>query len=173
MALSRSRRCFVRLHGPNMHFDKGLPDAKLLEDLWIKHCNQPSQQSKQLIIDLRAYRSVILSKCLEDPAGLLQWLYENQGVRRFDASNRLFLVLVDQASIFDSWKLKRTKPLHTERIHSYLDAVPLTPDGCEFQWEGKTYSALADVVFVVHPSGRPATSDQPLPTDTGSVGSHD
>ena len=137
----------------DMHFDKRLPDAKLLEDLWIKHRDQPSQQSRQLISDLRAYRSVLLSKCLKDPAGLLQWLYENQGIRRFDASNRLFLVLVDQTSIFDSWKLKRAKPLLTERIHSYLDAVPVKPGrDVQFQWEGKTYSALADVVFVVHPS---------------------
>ena len=44
-------------------------------------------------------------------------------------------------------------PLLTERIHAYLDAVPARPGrNVEFQWEGKTYSALADAIFVVHPS---------------------
>ena len=135
-----------------IHFDNGLADAKLLEDLWVKHRDHPSKESQQLIGELRTYRTAILKGCLADPAELLKWLYENQGVRRFDASNRLFLVLIDQANTFDSWKLKRAQPLLTERIHSYLDSVPTSPGrNVDFQWEGKTYSALADAVFVVHP----------------------
>ena len=137
----------------DIHFDRGLPDAKLLEDLWVKHRDHPGQRSQRLIGELRAYRSTILAECLEDPTELLKWLYENQGDRRFDASNRLFLVLVDQASTFDSWKLKRAKPLLTERIHSYLDKVPINPGrNVEFHWKGESYCALADAVFVVPPN---------------------
>jgi hypothetical protein len=140
----------------DIHFDNDLADGKLLEDLWLKHRDHPSRQSQQLIMELREYRSTVLTRCLQDSAELLQWLYENQGVRRFDASNRLFLVLVDQANLFDSWKLKRAKPLLTERIHTYLDTVPSNPGKeVQFEWEGEMYSALADVVFVVHPNNSP------------------
>ena len=135
----------------DIHFDSDLADGKLLEDLWLKHRDHPSRQSQQLITELREYRARVLARCLQDPTELLQWLYENQGVRRFDASNRLFLVLVDQANSFDSWKLKRAKPLLTERIHTYLDAAPKSPGrDVQFEWEGRTYSALADIIFVVH-----------------------
>jgi len=137
----------------NIHFDNDLPDAKLLEDLWLKHRDHPARESQQLIVELREYRSAVLSQCLQDPIVLLRWLYENQGVRRFDASNRLFLVLVDQTSPFDSWKLKRAKPLLMERIRVHLDTVPRNPGReVQFEWEGRMYSALADVVFVVHPN---------------------
>jgi len=139
-----------------IHFDNNLPGAKLLEDLWAKHRDHPSRQSQQLIEELRDYRSAILAQCMAAPAELLQWLYENQGVRRFDASNRLFLVLVDRSNFFDSWKLKRAKPLLAERIQSHLDNVPKNPGrDIRFDWEGKAYSALADALFVVHPSGSP------------------
>jgi hypothetical protein len=137
----------------DIRFDNTFPDAKLLEDLWAKHRDHPSKASQQLIVELRDYRSVILARCLDDPTELLQWLYENQGVRRFDAANRLFLVLVDRSNSFDSWKLKRARPLLAERIQSYLDTAPSNPGReVRFDWEGRTYSALADVLFVVHPN---------------------
>ena len=64
-----------------------------------------------------------------------------------------FLVLVDQSNSFDSWKLKRARPLLAEKIQSYLDAAPSNPGReVRFEWEGRTYSALADVLFVVHPN---------------------
>ena len=136
----------------NIPFDKNLPEGKLLEDLWAKHRDHPAQQSQQLVAELSEYRCKLLKSCQEEPEELLRWLYENQGVRRFDASNRLFLVLVDQSNFFDSWKLKRAKPLLEDRIGNYLDSIAGDPGrSVEFQWEGSTYNALANVVFVVHP----------------------
>lgn len=63
------------------------------------------------------------------------------------------LVLVDRTNFFDSWKLKRAKPLLDETIHSYLDSVADNPGRTvNFTWEGRTYTTLADVAFVIPPS---------------------
>jgi hypothetical protein len=48
------------------------------------------------------------------------------------------------------------KPLLTERIRMHLDTVPSNPGReVQFEWEGRMYFALADVVFVVHPNKSP------------------
>ena len=130
-----------------------LADARLLEDLWLKHGDNPAQSAQAVIAELRNYRLALLEECQQNPEVLIRWLYENQGVRRFDASNRLFLVLVDRANFFDSWKLKRAKQLLDNKIRSYLDGVGRSPGRLvRFDWEGTTYSAVSDVVFVVHPN---------------------
>lgn len=92
-----------------------------------------------------------LESAISDPVEIITWLYENQGVRRFDASNRLFLVLVDRDNFFDSWKLKRAKPLLANKIYSHLEEVSDTP-GFEisFEWEGAHYDVTSDIIFVVH-----------------------
>jgi hypothetical protein len=143
-------RQLARKH--RIHFDPSQAEARLLEDLWAKHRDHPSTDSQSLLQELHDYRAELLEKCQQEPTKLIRWLYENQGVRRFDAANRLFLVLVDRANFFESWKLKRAKPLLDARIHTYLDAAGASP-GREvaFEWEGVTYTALSDVVFVVNP----------------------
>ena len=129
-----------------------LPDARLLEDLWAKHRDHPSIESQQLIRELNEFRLKLLSECRRNSTELIRWLYENQGVRRFDASNRIFLVLVDRSNFFESWKLKRAKPLLNQTISTYLDTIGDRPgQQLDFQWEGSTYTAVSDVVFVVHP----------------------
>jgi hypothetical protein len=99
------------------------------------------------------FRTDVVTDIERDPGGLIRWLYENQGDRRFDASNRLFLVLVDQRNYFDSWKLKRAKPLMDEKIRGYLDDCGDNPGRrIEFDWEGKRYSTVSDVLVVRHSS---------------------
>jgi hypothetical protein len=111
-----------------IHFDPSLPNNQLLEDLWMKVRDHPSSEASTLIDELAAFRLDVLSVNQQDPAALLKWLYENQGVRRFDASNRLFLVLVDRSNFFESWKLKRARPLLVKQIASYLDGVGISPE---------------------------------------------
>ncbi len=136
----------------NIVFDRRLASAKLLEDLWIKHKDHPSEEAQQLIRELHEYRLSQLNQSCENPNELICWLYENQGERRFDASNRLFLILVDTNNFFESWKLKRAKPLLDEKVHSYLDEIGENPGReVKFNWQGSEYSAVSDVVFVVHP----------------------
>lgn len=128
-----------------------LAAAALLQDLWAKVSDHPSDACKQLIAGLQDFRDALVAEIERDPTGLIRWLYENQGERRFDASNRLFLVLVDQRNYFDSWKLKRAKPLMEAKIRAYLDGCGNNPGRrIEFDWEGERYSTVSDVLVVRH-----------------------
>lgn len=141
----------ARTHGLPISAD--LADAALLQDLWAKVADHPSAECKQLIAELVNFRNALVTDIERDPSELIRWLYENQGDRRFDASNRLFLVLVDQRSYFDSWKLKRAKPLMEEKIRGYLDGCRNNPGRrIEFDWEGTRYSTVSEVLVVRHSS---------------------
>lgn len=142
-------RRFCREH--SIHFDRNLSEARLREDLWAKVGDYPSNSASRLISDLKSKRVQFLQSAIDNPVELIRWLYENQGVRRFDASNRLFLVLVDRDNFFESWKLKRAKPLLINKIHNHLNATPDMP-GFEvtFQWDQDEYVVTSDIIFVVH-----------------------
>jgi hypothetical protein len=134
-----------------IHFDRTLPESRLLEDLWIKVNDHPADNAKTLLKELQDKRLWILETCRAHPEELIRWLYENQGVRRFDAANRLFLVLVDCGNFFASWMLKRAKPLLIDAIHRHLDNIGERPGfDISFEWEGDTYTTTSDVIFVVH-----------------------
>ncbi len=128
-----------------------IPEARLLEDLWMKIKDHPSGDTRGLIQQLRNKRLEILTSAKTEPQRLIKWLYENQGVRRFDAANRFFLVLVNCENFFESWKLKRAKPLLEEKIHSHLDALKKAP-GFEitFEWEGIKHRTRSDVIIIDH-----------------------
>ena len=131
-------------------FDNTLHEIKLREHLWSMIADQPSPDSKSLISDLRSFRSQLLTEAVSNPCGLIVWLYENQGTRRFDASNRLFLVLVDSQDYFSSWKLKRAHSLLVHNINAYLDNVNnRSMHKINFTNDSTSYSAHADVLFVV------------------------
>lgn len=130
-----------------------LAEGILLQDLWAKVADHPSGECRQLIAELVAFRNALVTEIERDPGELIRWLYENQGDRRFDASNRLFLVLVDQRNYFDSWKLKRAKRLVEKKIHGYLGGCSNNPGRrIEFDWEGERYSTVSDVLVVRHGS---------------------
>jgi len=136
-------------------FDKTMAEARLVEDLWAKIKDHPDDLAQKLILELDEFRMSILDECQAESKLLIQWLYENQGVRRFDASNRLFLVLVDRSNFFDSWKLKRAKPLLLDGINGYLDSQEGNPGtDLEFDWEGVTYQVTADLLFIVPPAAK-------------------
>lgn len=131
-------------------YDNSTSDSFLIPDLWRKLDDHPDENAKELIAELKEYRENILMDCIQTPTHLVRWLYENQGVRRFDASNRLFLVLIDKNNFFESWKLKRAKPLITSVVNRYLDSVD-DSSGFEldFNWEGNSYTTEADAIFVL------------------------
>lgn len=141
-------RGFCRTH--NIHFESTLPAARLLEDLWVKTADNPSSEARTLIKNLKTRRLAILDNAKQNPENLIRWLYENQDVRRFDASNRFFLVLVDCDNFFESWKLKRAKPLLVEKIHKHLNNARHAGHSLSFEWEGTRHSVTSDVIFVSH-----------------------
>lgn len=131
-------------------FDKVVSDLYLLPDLWKKLDDHPHQSANKLISELQEYRENILDDCIQNPDRLIRWLYENQGVRRFDASNRLFLVLTDKSNFFESWKLKRAKPLIYRTVNKYLDeADNRTGFELNFNWEGSAYTTESEAIFIV------------------------
>ena len=135
----------------NLSFDKNLPNSKLIEQLWSMVSDQPTQGAKVLIADMRGFRSQILRESIANPGDLITWLYENQGERRFDATNRLFLILVNNNDYFASWKLKRARELLVANIHEYLDnASASVRREITFNWDNSEYTAYSDALFVVH-----------------------
>ena len=134
----------------DISFDTSVPEAVLIPDLWRKLDDHPSDDARRLIRELYACRETLLNESIANPEPLARWFYENQGVRRFDASNRLFLVLVDKTDFFDSWKLKRARPLISKCITNYLGKINSDVGfQLEFDWNGESYSTEADVIFVI------------------------
>lgn len=134
----------------NIGFDTTVSDSVLIPDLWRKLDDNPSESARGLIDELQKCREELLNISMTNPELLGRWFYENQGVRRFDASYRLFLVLIDKTNFFESWKLKRARPLIVQYVNNYLEKVN-TDIGfqLDFNWEGETYSTEADVIFVI------------------------
>ena len=136
--------------GLNIGFDELASESVLIPDLWRKLDDSPQRSARELISELQEYRGALLDDCITNPKPLVQWLYEKQGVRRFDASNRLFLVLVDKSDFFSSWKLKRARSLISEQVTNYLSRVGQGIGfHLDFSWEDETYSAETDVIFVI------------------------
>jgi hypothetical protein len=139
----------ARLH--KIPIPKDLSPGALLQDLWTKLLDHPDSNCQLAVRKLLDFRNNLVSRIQESPSDLIQWLYEEQGVRRFDASNRLFLVLVDERNYFDSWKLKRAKPQLEAQIGKYLDNVgESVGHEIEFQWEGNMHQVTSDLVVVTN-----------------------
>ena len=130
-------------------YDRSLPVVALIPDIWQKLDDHPNPNASELILDLQEYRERLLDELLENPEELIRWLYENQGIRRFDASNRLFLILVDRKNFFNSWKLKRAKPLMQENINEYLNNADDVGSELDFEWDENTFTTESDAIFVV------------------------
>lgn len=71
---------------------------------------------------------------------------------RFDASNRFFLILVNETNLSQSWKLKRNIKFLKENINSHLDSIDTdlnTLSTC-FYWkkDTETYNCKSDILFI-------------------------
>ncbi len=133
-------------------FDNSVPDSALIPDLWRKLDDNPSNRAEELISELQTCRERLLDNSIANPELLGRWFYENQGERRFDASNRMFLVLVDKTNFFESWKLKikRARPLIVQYVNDYLNRVNIDAGfPIDFNWKEETYSTEADMIFVI------------------------
>lgn len=130
-------------------YDPSLPESALISDLWRKLDDHPNSIAKELVSELQEHREDLLNRSVANSHTLMRWLYENQGIRRFDASNRLFLILVDKRDFFNSWKLKRAKPLMQHEINGYLSSTENVGIELDFDWKGTSYKVESDVIFVI------------------------
>jgi hypothetical protein len=124
-----------------------------MSELLTRISERTDVESKKFIDEFQTNRWEIVQDTIKDKKSLIKWLYEEQGERRFDAANRLFLVLIDKESMEESWKMKRNFELLHDEINGYLsDFNPQKTSDLEieFDWmDGKKYNAISDAIFVI------------------------
>ncbi|MDT7519061.1 hypothetical protein RAE19_10110 [Rhodoferax sp. TBRC 17660] len=128
--------------------DSELTASEQLENLWMKHTEFQASGSNTVVKELENFRFELISSIENNSTKLIKWLYENQGIRRFDASNRFFIVLVNTGNFFEGWKLKRALPLLKKATSEYLDAKKDVGKDVSFEWEGQTYQVKGDVLVI-------------------------
>lgn len=116
--------------------------------------NRDDEFCRESLQSIKNVRSEILNEVIRNPKELIVNLYEQQGELRFDASNRLFLILVDTEDFDESWKLKRNLDLLKPSIKNYLDRFAekkIEELKITFNYKGKEqpFTALSDVIFIL------------------------
>jgi hypothetical protein len=135
-------------------FNKDAKHDDVYYEITQKMLDRGSAESLVALESIKKTRLDILRMAQQEPKMLIQNLYEEQGEIRFDASNRLFLVLVDSADFDNSWKLKRNMDLLEPAIKTYLDkfsSKQLEALRVDFRYKTKSqvFSVLSDIIFVV------------------------
>lgn len=127
-------------------------DDELKKILWRKLTDEQSDKAKKFISELNALKKEIINNAMQNPNELKVWLYENQGEMRFDASNRFFLILVNETHLSESWKLKRNIKFLRENIHNHLDSLDTDLESLktDFYWKKNdlNYSCKSDILFI-------------------------
>ncbi len=138
----------------NISFTKHKKADDIYYEIVEKMKNRNDDFCQEALQNIKNIRLEILNEVQNNPKILIQNLYEQQGELRFDASNRLFLILVDTEDFDNSWKLKRNLDLLKPIIKNYLDNF--TQKSFEdlkisFNYKGKdkTFTAFSDAIFVV------------------------
>lgn len=141
---------FCRQEG--IWYDRDKSKRELFPELLAKISEYPTESACDFIQSFAATRKQFVRSTIQDPTRLKVWLYENQGVRRFDAASRFYLILVNIDNLEVSWRLKRNKKLLADTINSHLDQISrehIEKLGIHFDWQGRVYETYADILFVV------------------------
>lgn len=141
---------FARTHG--IYYDRDAKPREIFTELITKISESTSIEAKEFISNFRGERRQIVLETMDNPQSLVRWLYEKQGVRRFDAANRFFLILVDLRNLEESWKLKRNRDLLKGEINNYLDKnqnLDFEQLEIRFDWQDREYTTYAATLFIV------------------------
>ena len=114
-------------------------------------CESVDTEAKKFIDDLNKIKKDVVNYYKNNPNELIVWLYENQGEMRFDAANRLYVVLIDSERYFDSWKLKRNMNLIKDKILSKVNEISSeNKNFINFHWkkDDKQYACISEVLFI-------------------------
>ena len=133
-------------------FDRSKNESALFPELLAKISENPSTLAKEFIVDFNEVRRRLITRTMNNPSDLIIWLYENQGIRRFDAASRFFLILVDLNNLEDSWKLKRNKDLLITSINSHLSNMKnmnYKELSLKFNWQDREYDTYSDILFLI------------------------
>lgn len=133
-----------------INFDSSQKNKFLLSELLTRLSESHLEQVKKAISNFHKTRWEIIEEAIKNKRELIRWLYEEQGERRFDSANRLFLVLIDKDNLEESWKLKRNIDFLGESISSYLNKFKISNDlKIVFDWKDEKYTSISDALFIV------------------------
>lgn len=135
-----------------IQYDRKQNDKATFAELLTRITENTSQKAKKFLDKFRGKRWSIIQEAIKDRQNIIRWLYEEQGERRFDAANRLFLVLIDKNNLEESWKMKRNIELLKDAINNYLNSFrgDISKLKTKFTWkDGKIYAVLSDVLFII------------------------
>jgi len=138
----------------NICFDKSARPKNIAYEITERIKASSNDVCKKVLREQRLFRERLVKDCARNPEELLKNLYEEQGEMRFDASNRLFMILADTREFENSWKLKRNPGLLKEHINAYLDnfsACMVEQRKITFTHRAKSgeFTAVADAIFVI------------------------
>jgi len=141
---------FARQH--KIPYDRNANNKDILNELLTRILEDTSKEAKEFIQKFHRTREEIIRNTIKNPEELIRWFYEKQGIRRFDAANRFFLVLIDLKNLEDSWKLKRNKKLLYGKIIEFLDNnknMDFEKLKITFNWQDRIYTTYATLLFII------------------------
>lgn len=141
---------FARRH--NISYDRDAKNNEIFSELLTRISEDTSKEAKEFIRDFHKKRRKLILDTVKNPIKLMKWLYEEQGIRRFDAANRFFVVLVNLNNLEESWKLKRNKKLLKGYINKFLDNnkdLDFSKLKITFDWQDRTYTTYATILFIL------------------------
>jgi hypothetical protein len=136
----------------DLYFNKDSSNSEIFTELYTKISEDTSPESRRFFNELIRMRKEIVQETIDNPLTLTKWFYENQGVRRFDAANRFFVVLIDLHNLEESWKLKRNKKLLKGEIDEYLNkttSLDFEELKLNFSWDDRLYTTYATTLFII------------------------
>lgn len=136
----------------NITIPSGLKKEALTICLYNLLKESTDEKAKEYLDNLYKIKKEVIDNCIDNPDELITWLYKNQGEMRFDAANRLYLVLIDTNNIYDSWKLKRNVNLIKMRINEELEKIDVNKlRKISFVWEkdGREYECKSEIIFII------------------------
>ena len=136
----------------NIKYDLQQKDKNIFIELLLRFNESVDPSIKKFWRQFNQKRNQIIRGAIQNPKELIRWLYEEQGERRFDAANRLFLILIDENNLEDSWKMKRNVDLLKSKINNYMDDFDFKSKNkfkIIFNWkDGRQYTAFSDMLFI-------------------------
>ena len=134
----------------NIKFDIAQKKKFLFSELLTRLSESHLAPVKKAISNFHKTRWNIIKETMNNKKDLIKWLYENQGERRFDSANRLFLVLIDKDNLEESWKLKRNIDFLKKKICSHLNKFKFNDNlKLAFDWQGEQYTSVSEAWFIV------------------------
>ncbi|MCY4491158.1 MAG: hypothetical protein OXC46_06810 [Thaumarchaeota archaeon] len=143
-----SMKSFAKEH--DIDFDNEATNKNIFNELFRKISESQAPEAIEFFTEFKKERLDIVEDVLKEPKKLAKWLYENQGEKRFDASNRFYLILIDSNNLEQSWKLKRNRDVLPTKITEFLNEKQKNQViELDFEWRGTRYTTKCFVLFIM------------------------